>query len=368
MIMTIETRHSGVSQHAKRPRTQSWSEGIPTKRIKRSEATPHIAQKIIEESRRIFFQDEISLLARDRVSQVGLKQLALDRTVYDGINHHYLITVGDKKNVGDQDRSGRCWLFASLNMMRQSMIDKYNLENFEFSQPHLFFWDKYEKVNYFLNLIIKYKSEPTDSESNRSVLNFPSYDGGYWNRFVNLVKKYGMAPKCVMAESFHSSNTSDMNIFMESKCREYARDLRMLHAAGSSIEELMYHKNEILKEVFQVLCVCLGGPPVDKFVWQYEDKDGKVHDTVANHLMLISGVDIKKNSKGEEYAGKWRVENSWGKKRCHEGYFHMSDKWLEENTFHFVIDKSLLTDEHRRAFEEGEVIQVPKWWLMQKVS
>jgi bleomycin hydrolase len=92
------------------------------------------------------------------------------------------------------------------------------------------------------------------------------------------------------------------------------------------------------------------------------------HDTVANHLMLISGVDIRKTKKGEEYVVKWRVENSWGKKRCHQGYFHMSDKWLEENTFHFVVDKSLLSEEHQRIFEDGEVTLLPKWWLMEKNS
>jgi bleomycin hydrolase len=248
--MTIDAGYSGSIRASKRPRSEAADGGPPRKRVKRSEATSHITQKIIDESRQIFLQDERLLLARDGVSQVGIKQLSLDRTVYDDINHDYPITVGDKKNIGEQKQSGRCWLFASLNMMRESMLQEHNLTHFEFSQPYLFFWDKFEKVNYFLNLVIKYKSVPVDSESNRSILNFPSYDGGYWNRFVNLVKKYGLAPKSVMAESFHSSDSKQMNNFLESKCREYARDLRILHASGSSEVELMDHKNTILKEVF----------------------------------------------------------------------------------------------------------------------
>lgn len=498
--MTIQTHETRVTPHGrKRTRSDSFEEGSANKRVKRSEATPHITRKMIDVSRQRFLSDEMALLARDGVSMVGLEKMLIDRFVYDGINHHYSITVGDRKNVGEQKRSGRCWLFASLNMMRQCMLEKYNLETFEFSQPFLYFWDKYEKVNYFLNLIIKYRGEPASSENNRSVLNYPAYDGGYWYRFVNLVKKYGLAPKSVMAESFHSSDSLHMNKFLESKCREYARDLRNLHAAGCTEKELMYKKNQILEEVFDFLCRMLGGPPVDKFAWQYEDKEGNVHtteemtplefaenmlpfnvddkvilmnapsglvpfgrvcthaergnvvgspegrylnltieeikeyvvrslrdrkeavcftcdvskdanfgsegedeslksrgildpalfnyqrvlgttksldkreriefhDTVANHLMLISGVDIKTDKKGKKFTAKWRVENSWGKKRCCEGYFNMSDQWFEENTFHFVIDKSLLNDEHLLAHEEGDVIEVPKWWLMEKVS
>ena len=57
--------------------------------------------------------------------------------------------------ITNQHNSGRCWLFAYLNIIRLPFIKKYKLKDFEFSQNYLFFYDKLEKANYFLNYIIK---------------------------------------------------------------------------------------------------------------------------------------------------------------------------------------------------------------------
>ena len=57
------------------------------------------------------------------------------------------------KPVTNQKSSGRCWLFAALNVARQPFVKQYNMEDFEFSQAHLFYWDKIERANYFLNNI-----------------------------------------------------------------------------------------------------------------------------------------------------------------------------------------------------------------------
>lgn len=37
---------------------------------------------------------------------------------------------------------GRCWIFSCLNVMRLPFMKKFNIEEFEFSQSYLFFWDK----------------------------------------------------------------------------------------------------------------------------------------------------------------------------------------------------------------------------------
>lgn len=38
--------------------------------------------------------------------------------------------------------TGRCWIFSCLNVMRLPFMKKLNIEEFEFSQSYLFFWDK----------------------------------------------------------------------------------------------------------------------------------------------------------------------------------------------------------------------------------
>lgn len=55
----------------------------------------------------------------------------------------------------NQKNSGRCWLFAALNTMRVPFMKSLNIEDFEFSQSYLFFWDKLERSNHFLNNIVE---------------------------------------------------------------------------------------------------------------------------------------------------------------------------------------------------------------------
>lgn len=50
--------------------------------------------------------------------------------------------VDEAKPMTNQKSSGRCWIFAMLNAMRIPFVKQYNLEEFEFSQGYLFFWDK----------------------------------------------------------------------------------------------------------------------------------------------------------------------------------------------------------------------------------
>lgn len=59
------------------------------------------------------------------------------------------------KPVTNQKSSGRCWLFAALNCLRLPFMKECNLDEFEFSQAYLFYWDKIERCNYFLNNIVK---------------------------------------------------------------------------------------------------------------------------------------------------------------------------------------------------------------------
>ena len=51
----------------------------------------------------------------------------------------------------NQKGSGRCWIFAALNMVRRNVMREKKLkDNFEFSQSHVFFYDKLERMNYNL--------------------------------------------------------------------------------------------------------------------------------------------------------------------------------------------------------------------------
>lgn len=109
---------------------------------------------VIRQVRQSFEMDAPTRALMNALTNNDIKKLALNREMYvahDNLFNHKIKTKG----VTNQKKSGRCWLFAGLNIMRPKVMEKYNLKEFEFSQPYLFFWDKFEKANTFLELIIE---------------------------------------------------------------------------------------------------------------------------------------------------------------------------------------------------------------------
>ena len=111
-------------------------------------------------------------------------------------------------------------------MLALEAMKKLNLRTFELSEIYQMFWDKLEKANYFLEAIIETREEPLDGRLVSSLLSDPISDGGQWNMFVSLIKKYGVMPKTFMPETANSSNSDPMNALLASKLREYAKILR----------------------------------------------------------------------------------------------------------------------------------------------
>ncbi len=96
-------------------------------------------------------------------------------------------------------------------------MKKYNITEFEFSQAHLFFWDKIERTNYWLETFIKTRKESLDSRLMAFMLTDPYSDGGQWDMIVNLINKYGLVPKEQYPETHTSENTRQLNKLITSK-------------------------------------------------------------------------------------------------------------------------------------------------------
>ncbi len=105
--------------------------------------------------------------------------------------------------VTNQRSSGRCWLFASTNVFRIALMRKYNLKEFELSQAYLFYWDKLEKANYFLEQIVDTAEEDLSSRIVQTLLASPVGDGGQWDMVANLVEKYGLVSVCSFTSRAH---------------------------------------------------------------------------------------------------------------------------------------------------------------------
>lgn len=181
--------------------------------------------------------------------------------------------------ITNQRSSGRCWLFASTNVFRVALMKKYNLESFELSQAYLFFWDKLEKANYFLENIVDLADEDLESRLVQRVLADPVSDGGQWDMVYNLVEKYGLVPQVLYPDSWNAMNSRGINYIVIAKLREYAITLRKLaNSSSTSAATLSATKERMIREIHLILTLTLGPPPSasEKFNWTFTDKNGKV--------------------------------------------------------------------------------------------
>lgn len=178
--------------------------------------------------------------------------------------------------VTNQKSSGRCWLFAAANVLRERIAAGLNLEDFELSQSHLAFWDKFERANYFLESILETADRPADDRVVMHILMTGVHDGGQWDMFGNIVRKYGVVPKDVFDETFQSSNTRNMNALLNRALKTAAAKLRAMIAAGESEDAVQAEKDATLCKVYGFLCSCYGEPP-KAFDFEYVDKDDVYH-------------------------------------------------------------------------------------------
>lgn len=182
----------------------------------------------------------------------------------------------DDWKVTAQKKSGRCWLFSSLNLLRAKAREDLGIKDFEFSQNHAMFWDKFERANFFLEDVVATADEPLDSRLVQFLLSEVLGDGGQWDMAVSVYLKHGVVPKEAMPETEPSSNTRRMNTQLQALLRRSALELRDLVAAGASTDEVAAARDGVLAEVWRILVICLGEPPAS-FDWEWRDDEGAFH-------------------------------------------------------------------------------------------
>ena len=206
----------------------------------------------------------------------SIRDNALNRDLQGKIDHYFKYRV-NVKGITNQQSSGRCWMFTSMNVLRPTVMEKYNLNQFDFSHNYLYFWDIFEKSNLFLENIIATAGRPMDDREVTEYFKSPVGDGGVWNLYYNAAQKYGVVPQEVMPETAHSNNTSQMTGVINEKLRLGGYTLRELAAQGKKAKELRAEKNNVLKDVYRILSLCLGEPP-HQFTWRYKTKKGEIKE------------------------------------------------------------------------------------------
>ena len=227
----------------------------------------------LELLRKDFSANPAHRLAQNAVTRVTIDDVAINREIINATDHSLSVLLDDWK-VTDQQRSGRCWLFAGLNLLRVGAMRKMGLKEFEFSQSYAMFWDKVERANYFLEAIIETADRDIDDRTVAHLLSAVADDGGQWNMFIALVDKHGLVPKAFMPETQSSGDTGRMNAALRALLRQGAKSVR--EAAEHGTDAARAEKAEILRVVYRVLCIHLGTPP-EEFDWQWTDKDREFH-------------------------------------------------------------------------------------------
>lgn len=223
------------------------------------------------------------------LNKVKLVDLIQDNDT--NLNQSFSINI-KTHNVTDQEHSGRCWSFAGLNILREKVIEKCGLENFELSGSYIAFYDKLERFNILLERLISYKKEGKDLYDRyvSSLLKDGMFDGGFFTGFSNLINKYGVVPKDNFPESFSSSNTYEINQILSRLLRKFYLDLENC----TCYEEQL--KNKYLENVYFVIADFYGVPP-EKFNFEYTDKDGNYHIdkelTPKEFYDKYIGIDLK---------------------------------------------------------------------------
>ncbi|WP_406617192.1 C1 family peptidase [Mycoplasmopsis adleri] len=252
-----------------------------------------LEQKEIKSFYSKYTKNKNNKVVENAMTKNGIKNSSINNDVLRFHNNEFSIQV-PKAGMTNQKNSGRCWIFSSTNMLKTNVLKSLNVESFEFSENYLFFWDKLEKANTFLELMI---SNPKLDYTDRLFCSFMEMmvsDGGYWEWAQGLIKKYGLVPKGVMDETFNSSSTGALNEVLNFHLVDAANRIIQAAKAKASIEELRKIKHDALAIVFEVNAKALGLPP-RTFDFEYRDKDKNFHriENVTPLQFLVKYVGME---------------------------------------------------------------------------
>ncbi len=152
-------------------------------------------------------------------------------------------------------------MFSTLNVLRAKTMHILDVDDFEFSQAYVTFYEKLEKSNAFLERIIQTADRPANDRVVNHITLHNASDGGQFMFCASIVEKWGLVPKHVMPETACTVNTKFMNEALGELLIADAAKLRTSFAAGASIDELEALKEEMLASVHRLLCCCIGEPP-----------------------------------------------------------------------------------------------------------
>lgn len=230
----------------------------------------NLTKEFINEVEGEYLNNDIYTIARHALTENSIASITKVNEQTEYTRNMFSIDIKTLKAT-NQRSSGRCWIFAGCNVLREIVAKKYNLKEFELSQNYIAFFDKLEKCNYLLESIIELKDNKLEQRTFDTILQRGIEDGGQWDLFVNIVKKYGIVPKDVFPETYQSSNTKEIDNLLNKYIRKFSYLIKNI----KDINEINVKKEKIMKNIYKMLCSCFGIPPkVFDFEYISENKEG----------------------------------------------------------------------------------------------
>jgi len=284
---------------------------------------------------------------RNALAHQSIHSLTVNPDVENDTDALFTHVIKDPGSITDQKDSGRCWLFAGLNVFRPEVIDKYNMKDFVLSQAYDQFYEDLETANLSLELAISLRNEPIHSRTMDTLLQNFTNDGGNWNYVRALILKYGVVPESVMPDAYAASNTDEMDALLAARLRKAVAQIREASTNGADIAKLRDVKLAALADVYKILEVCLGKPPTS-FQWRYETKDDDVRS-----LETYTPQSFRKKFLGDlddyvsfaNYPGQpmhARLQWAWDRNMADQPDFDAVN--IEMNEMSAMVLKSVLAD------------------------
>lgn len=230
----------------------------------------------IDEARQQEIMENYAKNPVNTVMRHSLSRHSIQNGIYDSsslalVTPEYSVELETLPAV-NQKSSGRCWIFAGLNLLREIINKNLGIKGFELSQNYISLFDKIEKANFALESILKLGDRDHDDRELRHILMEPVSDGGQWDMFVNLVAKYGLMPKNKFPETYQSENTRESDVIVNCVIRKFASEVAPLLREGK-MEEAREKKEALMEKLYHFYLDCFGVPPTT-FDFEYSNKSG----------------------------------------------------------------------------------------------
>lgn len=216
-------------------------------------------------------EDTQNKVTEKNITEKGLEAACISEEVIKENERIFNIELPDCKRQ-DQSESHRCWMYASLNMLKHNIAKNLNIDinKLDLSTNYIAFFDRLEKANKAYENAINLNNLDFDYINKENIFRYAGSEGGRWEYFVAIINKYGLVPRSIMPDTFETKNWEKLERVYTEKILKDVLELLKLKEKNISMDELRKIKERFIEENYSILSKILGEPKY-KFTYEYKD-------------------------------------------------------------------------------------------------